>query len=183
MSKKILVILAGGFEEIETVTPIDVLRRAGLNVVIAGLGEKIVRGAHNISIETDVLLKDYHDTPDAVILPGGIPGAKYLGESDLVKAIVEKTLNAHRLVGAICAAPALVLAPAGHLENKKATCYPGFEKNFGGSTQFVTDRVVTDGNIITSRGPGTAIEFAIELVRILVGDAKSQELREGMIAR
>ena len=93
-------------------------------------------------------------------------------------------MNAQKkLIGAICAAPALVLAPSGILEGKKATCYPGFEKNFGGNIQFSVDRVVSDGNVITSRGPGSALEFALELVEKLAGKEKAESLSQGLLAK
>jgi len=182
MSKKVLVILAEGFEEIEAVTPIDVLRRAGVEVQVAGLAAKTVTGAHGIRIEADTVLSDVKNLPDAVILPGGMPGAKHLSESKEVLNLVKKMHQAKKLVGAICAAPALALTQAGVLNGKRATCYPGFEKNFSSSVKFTEERVVVDGNVVTSRGPGSALEFALELSEQLAGKAKAEELQEGILA-
>jgi 4-methyl-5(b-hydroxyethyl)-thiazole monophosphate biosynthesis len=183
MAKKVLVLLAEGFEEIEAVTPIDVLRRAGVDVVVAGVTGRIVSGAHGLKFETDLELRDFHGAPDLVVLPGGMPGAKNLGESREVQELVKRMHREKRWIGAICAAPALALAPAGILEGRKATCYPGFEKEFKKGTTFSQDRVVVDGNVVTSRGPGSALEFSLELARRLVGDAVADELQQGMLAK
>ena len=182
-NKKVLVILADGFEEIEAITPIDVLKRAGLDVILAGLSSKTVSGSHGIKIETDILLNDYKDLPDAIVLPGGLPGAKNLAESPKVAELVKKMNQAKKIVGAICAAPALVLAPIGILNGKKATCYPGFEKNFSSQVDFSRERVIVDGHIITSRGPGSALEFALQLAETLVGREKAESLSEGLLAK
>ena len=183
MNKKVLIILADGFEEIEAVTPIDVLRRAGVEVTVAGVGTKDVTGAHGLTLHGDTLLDQYHGVPDAVILPGGMPGAKNLAGYTDVSDIIQRVHGAGKVVAAICAAPALVLAPLGLLDGRRATCYPGFEKNLSSKTKFVTDRVVRDGNVITSRGPGTALEFALELVSQLVGPGEVKKLTEAMIVK
>ena len=183
MSKKVLVILADGFEEIEAITPVDVLRRAGLEVTLAGLSGRVITGAHGIKFQADMTLDEYKDSPDAIVLPGGMPGAKNLGESKKVTEIVKRMNSQKKIVGAICAAPALALAPAGVLDGKKATCYPGFEQNFPASVSFSNERVVVDGNIITSRGPGSALEFALELVEQLAGKEKAKALTEGLLAK
>lgn len=183
MTKKVLVILADGFEEIEAITPIDVLKRAGLDVILAGVSSKTVSGAHGIQFQADILLEAYTGLPDAVILPGGLPGAKNLAESPKVIELVKKMNEAKKIVGAICAAPALVLAPNGILNGRKATCYPGFEKNFSPQVNFSHDRVIVDGNIITSRGPGSALEFALELVEVLAGKEKAESLSRDLLAK
>lgn len=183
MAKKVLVILAEGFEEIEAVTPVDVLRRAGVDVILAGLPGKTVSGAHGIKFQTDITLEEYHELPDAIILPGGMPGAQNLAESEKVAQLIEKMNAEKRLIGAICAAPALALAPTGILDGKRATCYPGFEKSFSGAITFSEDRVVVDGNVITSRGPGSALEFALELVEKLVSKEKARTLSEGLLVQ
>lgn len=183
MAKKVVVILADGFEEIEAITPIDVLRRASLEVVLAGLSSKTVSGSHGITFQTDILLDDYNELPDAIVLPGGLPGAKHLAASKKVRELIIRMNDQKKLVSAICAAPALALAPTGVLNGKRATCYPGFEKNFSSEINFSNERVVVDGNIVTSRGPGSALEFALELVEQLVGTAKAQELSQGLLAK
>ncbi len=183
MAKKVLVVLADGFEEIEAITPIDVLRRAGLDVVIAGVGKKEIPGAHGIKITADVVLEQFQGLPDAIVLPGGLPGAENLAKSAALEQLIRKMDEAKKMIGAICAAPSLVLAQKGFLEGRKATCYPGFEKNFGGKTTFSPDRVVRDGNLITSRGPGSAFEFALELVEQLVGAQAAEKLSGAMLVQ
>ena len=179
---KALIILADGFEEVETVTPIDVLRRADIEVLVSGLAKKVVTGSHGVVLTTDVLLKDIQDLPDAIIIPGG-PGAEELGRSPQVREWVRKVGSANKIVSAICAAPAAVLAPAGVLEGKKATCFPGYENRLAaGGAVFSPDRVVVDGPIITSRGAGTAMEFSLELVRALAGPEKASEISAQILA-
>jgi 4-methyl-5(b-hydroxyethyl)-thiazole monophosphate biosynthesis len=183
MAKKVLVVLAEGFEEIEAVTVVDVLRRAGHDVKLAGISCGPANGAHGIKIETDISIEKYNEIPDLLILPGGMPGAQNLAESPKVMELIQKTSTAKKLIGAICAAPAVTLVPAGVLNLKKATCFPGFERRFPPSVTFVKDRVVVDGNVVTSRGPGSALEFAIELVRQLGDNQKAETLREGMLVK
>jgi 4-methyl-5(b-hydroxyethyl)-thiazole monophosphate biosynthesis len=180
--KKVLIILAEGFEEIEAITPIDLLRRAGLEVTVAGLSKIEIEGSHRIRVHTDIILEEYNDLPDAIILPGGTLGAKHLGESKTVSEIVKKANSEKKVVAAICAAPALALAPAGVLNGKKATCFPGLEENFSSAVRFSEERVVEDGNIVTSRGAGTAMEFSLKLVERLSGKEKAKELKEKILA-
>lgn len=179
---KALIILADGFEEIEAITPIDTLRRAGMEVIVAGVGSKTVVGAHQISIQTDIQLNDYRESVDIVVLPGGLPGASNLAADSKVNEVIQRQLKENGWIAAICASPALVLEPAGILRGKTATCYPGFEKQFGASVSFSKERVVVDGRVITSRGPGTALEFSLVIVENLVGSQKASELRLGMLA-
>ena len=183
MGTKILVVLADGFEEIEAVSIIDVLRRAGLEVTAAGLDKRDVTGSHGITIKTDTTLEEYKAKPDAVILPGGMPGAENLSKSIILKTLLEDMQKSKKLIGAICAAPAVALAAHGLLDGKKATCYPGYENKFGRQIQFSTDRVVCDGNVVTSRGPGTAIEFALEIVSVLVSKEKAEELFQTLLVK
>ena len=183
MSKKVLVIMAEGFEEIEAITIIDVLRRAGLDVIVAGVSGKTIAGAHGIQVQADIELGKYHETPDAVVLPGGMPGSQNLAESEEVAMILKKVHSQKKVVGAICAAPALALGKHGILEGKKATCYPGFEKHFPASAKFTNQRVVVDGNVVTGSGPGSALEFALELVAQLGDSKKAAELKEGMLVK
>ena len=182
MKKTALIVLADGFEEIEAVTPIDILRRAGVEVMIAGLEKKQVKGSRGVEVSADILLADYKDTPDAVVLPGG-PGAEKLARSVAVRKLILRAQKADKLIAAICAAPALVLAESGVLEGKKATCYPGYEDRFGKGTVFVSDRVVTDGQVITSRGPGSSVEFALEIVRCLAGENIARDVSEKILAK
>ncbi len=183
MKKTVLIVLADGFEEIEAVTPIDVLRRAGLEVIVAGVGKREITGAHNITVETDLMIEQYQGSPDAVVLPGGMPGAENLSQSEALKDLLQKMRKPGKLIGAICASPAVVLAPTGILDGKKATCFPGFDNDLGPKVKFVTDRVVTDGQVVTSRGPGTAMEFSLELVSQLVSAEKAEQLAQKMVVK
>ncbi len=182
MQNRVLVPLAPGFEEIEAVTIIDVLRRADLDVVVARLdGEATaVPGAHGIAVETDTALASLQAADlRAIVLPGGLPGATNLREDERVLGLVRELHASGRLVAAICAAP-IVLGAAGVLEGVRATSYPGFEDGLTGAT-LSEKRVEIDGAVITSRGPGTALEFALTLVGRLVGPEKADELSAAML--
>ena len=172
----IYLFLAEGFEEIEALTPIDVLRRAGLEVKTVAVGEsKTVKGAHGIEVIADITESELEDIiPEAIILPGGMPGTLNLEESPVVIDTLLRTMANGSLVCAICAAPS-ILGICGYLKNKKATCYPGFEQYLDGAT-FTDERVVRDGNIITAKGMGCAAEFALCIVEALVGKEKAEEI-------
>jgi 4-methyl-5(b-hydroxyethyl)-thiazole monophosphate biosynthesis len=172
-----LVLLADGFEEIEAVTIIDVLRRGEVAVTTASLGGKHVRGSHDIAIEADALLErvnvaDY----DALVLPGG-PASKTLREDARAQAAIKQAAAEGKLVAAVCAAPT-ALEAAGVLRGKRATVYPGDALP---SAHFVEERVVEDGNIITSRGPATAMAFALKVVERLSGAAVAKTTAERML--
>lgn len=171
----ILVLLADGFEEIEALTPVDMLRRAGLDVKTVGMNGKIACGSHKIPVICDIEPEEVKKNEvSLVIFPGGMPGSLNLDAHPFTDEIIEAvTANGGRLA-AICAAP-LVLGRRGLLKDKNATCYPGFEKELKGAIP-CSDKVVTDGNITTSRGMGTALEFAKELISLLLGKAKADEL-------
>ncbi len=183
MKKTALVVLAKGFEEIEAVTPIDVLRRADVKVIVAGVGGTEIEGAHGVTFKTDTTIEKYSEIPDVIILPGGMPGASNLSKSEALKKLLNKMKDAKKNIAAICASPAVVLGREGFLENRTATCYPGFEKYLGSDVKFSEDRVVRDGIFTTSRGPGTALEFSLELVKQLIGQAKADELAQAMIVQ
>jgi len=180
MAKTAIVVLAEGFEEIEAVTPADVLHRAGVEVELVGLEAETVTGAHGITVEADRLLGALEEV-DAIILPGGLPGAENLAASGKLASVLHAQADSGKLVAAICASPACVLAAHGLLDDRHATCYPGFEDRFDESTTAETDDVVKDGNILTSRGPGTAFAFALALARELAGAAAADELAKGML--
>ena len=167
---KALVFLATGFEEIETVTIVDVLRRADVDVTLAGLTPNVVEGAHGIKIVPDNSIDDVTvENFDAVVVPGGNPGYKNLRNDPRVINIVKKAFDSNKLVAAICAAPA-VLSDAGVLEGKACTIYPGMENELrkgGGKPK--EEIVVVDDKIITSRGPATALPFALKLAEKLAG--------------
>lgn len=166
--KKVVLFLAEGFEEVEAITPADFLRRSGVDLILAGVTGKSVTGAHGIKIECDVEVSQLTGDLDGVIIPGGMPGASNIAKDEKTLKIIAAALDSGALVGAICAAPAVVLGSNGLIEGKKFTCYPGFETAFSGSV-FSEDRVVIDGNLITSRGPGTAAEFSEALIEYLYG--------------
>lgn len=176
-----VVLLAEGFEEIEAVTPIDVLRRAGVEVITAGVPERRVRGAHGLVVEADVTVAAAPADTDLLVLPGGMPGAENLARSPQVQELIARTHGSGKRVAAICAAPAVALAPTGVLAGRHATCYPGFEQRFSPDVKRSEERVVVDGPLVTSRGPGTALEFSLALVEQLVGAAKAAELRQKML--
>lgn len=177
---KVLIPLAAGFEEIEAITNIDVLKRAGLEVITAGIDAKNIEGDHGIKIEADTEISEI-DADDllAVVLPGGMPGAANLRDSDKLIKIIKKLFEAEKLCAAICAAP-IVLEKAGILEGKNATSYPGFEKELI-SCNYKEDRVVIDENIITGRGPGIAMEFAMTIVEYLLDTEQKIELEKSML--
>ena len=181
MKKKALIILADGFEEVEAITPIDILRRSEIEVITAGLGKEEITGTHNITVKTDVIFEEYDELPDAIVLPGGMPGAENLAISAKVKELISKMDSKGRLIGAICASPALVLAPTGILDGKNATCYPGMDQNFPASVKSSKERVVQDGNIITSMGPATAFDFGLKMAENLVGKQKSDMVGQQML--
>lgn len=178
--KKVVVLLAEGFEEVEAVTPIDFLRRAGCEVTVAGVTGDAVAGAHGIVVRTDARVSECSDGYDAVVVPGGMPGASNVAASSDAISLISRVKTEGGIVAAICAAPAVVLAPNGFLDGKTATCYPGYESGFGDTT-FSEERVVVDGKTITSRGPGTAAEFALRLIHTLVGEEQASELHEGTL--
>ena len=180
--KKIAVLLADGFEEVEAVTPIDFLRRAGIDVVTAGVTGKTVTGAHGVKISADAVVGGLPAGLDGVVLPGGMPGAQNIADSAEAVDLIRKILAAGKLVGAICAAPAVVLGAHGLLQGRRFTCYPGFERDVRGAS-FTPDRVVADGNLITSRGPGTAAEFALALIEKLAGREEAEKIRKGTLQK
>ena len=166
--KRVLVPLAEGFEELEAVTIIDVLRRAGIDVVVASLGESPVAGSHGIRIAADTPLAALAEQEfDMIAMPGGMPGADHLKKDARIAQLIHRLREQGKPVAAICAAP-MVLAAAGVLDGRRATSYPGFLKD-AKQTTVVEDAVVSDGGIITSRGPGTALDFALALVAELRG--------------
>lgn len=176
-----VVLLAPGFEEIEAVTVIDVLRRAGVETSSLGTAGQQVKGAHGIVVRADGLLGEHAaETWDLIVLPGGMPGAVNLRDDAAVLELLARQERRGGALAAICAAP-IVLARAGLLEGRAATCYPGFEDQLGGA-DVRDERVVVDGPMTTSRGPGTAIEFALSLVEQLVGQDQAESLAASMLA-
>ncbi len=178
MSKKALVFLAEGFEEMEAVICIDILRRGGIDVITAAVGDNdIVTGSRRIPVKADILLKDLHLIPDALVFPGGLTGAENLAASGLVKNLAIQCANEKKIIAAICASPAYSLVKFGLLTGRKATCYPDFIGRFGNDVTYVKEDVVLDGNIITSAGVGTAFSFALTIVKELAGEKTANEVQ------
>ncbi len=180
--KKVLMILAEGFEEIEAIGTADILRRAGLELTIAGLNGLNICGSHNISVTSDALLDNLNAaTFDAIVLPGGMPGSNNLKNSEKVLAAVQTIYRQGGIVSAICAAP-IVLAAAGILNDKRITSYPGFENNFT-MAHHTGKMTEIDGNIITGRGPGATYEFAAVVAAALGNGEQVNKALTGMFIR
>ena len=176
----VYVLLAEGFEEVEALTPVDLLRRAGVEVRLVGVTGATVRGARGISVVNDLSMDEVDlAKADMLVLPGGMPGTTNLDEHPGVKRVVEDYVTSGKYVAAICAAPS-ILGGMGLLKGKRAACYPSVEDKLSGA---VISRlpVVQDGNIITSRGMGTAIDFALKLTEILFDREKAEELAASII--
>lgn len=171
----IYVLLADGFEEIEALTPVDMLRRAGLSVRTVSIsGRQNVHGAHGIDVGADIPPEGITEEIDLLIFPGGMPGALNLDAWEKTDELIARTRENGGRLAAICAAP-MVLGKRGLLKGKKATCYPGFEKYLDGA--LVTGgSVVTDGNITTAAGMGVALAFGAELVRLMVGEQEAKDM-------
>lgn len=181
MSVTALVPIADGTEEIEAVTIIDVLRRAGAEVTVASVNDLQVTASRGVKIVADCLIKDCADQSfDIIVLPGGIPGAEHLRDNTILKTLLMRQQEAKKYYGAICAAPAVVLETHGLLKNLKATCHPGYMKAFQSSLA-VESPVVVDGTCITSRGPGTAMAFSLKLVELLLGKEKMKSVAAPMV--
>ena len=182
MSKKVLVPIADGLEELEAVTIIDVLRRAGADVTVASVGSALqVTASRQVKLVADKLIGDcVNETYDLIALPGGMPGAEHLRDCKSLIDILRRQKQAGRLVGAICATPAVALVPHGLLDDRRATCYPGLEDKL---PHPVKDRVAVDGNVVTSQGPGTAIAFALELVRQLFDEERRKATSGPMLVQ
>jgi 4-methyl-5(b-hydroxyethyl)-thiazole monophosphate biosynthesis len=177
----VIVPLAQGCEELEAVTVIDLLRRAGISVVTAGLDDQPVRASRGTVLLPDMTLDEAltHDY-DMAVLPGGLPGADHLNEDPRVAQLLRKLADSEKFTAAICAAPK-VLATAGLLKGRRATAFPGvLEALQLADTTLEQAPVVTDGRIITSRGPGTAMDFALELIERLVGRDKREEVEAAL---
>jgi 4-methyl-5(b-hydroxyethyl)-thiazole monophosphate biosynthesis len=187
MSKKAIILLADGFEDVEAVTPIDYLRRAGIEVTTASITQSLTVTSRwgGIKITADTLLSQIArqgNDWDAVILPGGMPGASSLAASEETSALLKEMSAKGKLICAICAAPAVVLAPLGLLAGKKFTCYPGMEEKAATANgAWLEDRVVTDGNVITSRAAGTAGEFAAAIIEKLLDKETAKKIADAVL--
>ena len=181
MSKKVLVAIADGTEELEAVTIIDVLRRAEADVTVASVGDIQITASRGVKLVADVVISDcVGSVYDLIVLPGGMPGAEHLRDSSQFIEMLKEQAASGRLYAAICASPAVVLKPHGLLENKKATCYPSLLSELDNAEQA---KVVIDGNLITSQGPATALEFSLKLVELLFDKQKSREVANAMLVK
>ena len=178
----VAVFLADGFEEVEALAPVDILRRAGVEVCTVGVGKKTITGSHGVPVVCDLLDADLElDHIEMMVLPGGMPGAANLEACPVVQGLMEHCAAYGKWIGAICAAP-FVLGHAGLLRGKNATCYPGYEKELKGA-KCSGALVERDGRIITGKGPGAALEFGFALAEALRGAATAAKLREAMQCR
>ena len=175
--------LADGFEETEALAPVDILRRAGIPVATVGVGSDMIRGSHNIYVKADMTVDDFEINEDisGVILPGGMPGVRNLDACDEVREAVSYCVSRDLFVCAICAAPS-ILGRMDVLTDKRATCFPGFEDELLGA-DVRTDKVVTDGRIITAKGAGCALEFGFEIVAQADSRLKAEQVAASMQCR
>ena len=181
--KKVFIHFANGFEEIEAITPVDVLRRAGCDVVTVSVtGKKDVHGAHGVTFMADKLFEEMnYEQAHMIVLPGGQPGSDNLNKHEGLKKQIRIFHEQGKMVAAICAAP-LVLGSTGILKGRKATCYPGVESQLTGAT-CTGNAVEVDGNIITGKGPGVALKFSLRLAEELTGKEKADAVKQAMIVK
>ena len=175
---KVYAMIADGTEEVECLAVVDLLRRAGIDTSLVSVDGKQIVGSHKIKIQADSTASETDlSGADLIFLPGGMPGAEHLAGCAQLMSAIDKQIKSGKRVAAICAAPAVVLGANGYLRGKKATCYPGFEAGCIGASMDMTARVVTDGNITTSRGLGCAVDLGLELIRLLKGNDVAQKIK------
>ncbi|MDR1373664.1 MAG: DJ-1/PfpI family protein [Treponema sp.] len=188
MQKKALLLLADGFEEVEALTPADYLRRAGIEVTLVSVSPNpAVKGAHGIQVMSDVTFTELAGLGqggvrswDGILLPGGMPGAANIAASVSACTLIREMAAAKKVVAAICAAPAVVLAPLGLLEGRRFTCFPGMEDKVRGG-RWSEDRVVVDGGLITSRAAGTAGEWAAAIIAKFLNEGEAKKLAQQVL--
>lgn len=179
MTKKVLVPIADGTEEIEASTMIDILRRAGAEVTVASVAGMQITASRGMTIVADCLIGDCAQQEfDLIALPGGMPGAEHLRDSAVLVELLKRQKASGKLYAAICATPAVALTPHGLLEGRRATCYPAMQAQLPDACD---ERVVVDGHCVTSQGPATAMEFAVTLVRALFDDAAAKAVAEALL--
>lgn len=181
MSKKVVVVLAQGFEEIEAVTVIDLLRRSDIEVTIAGINSLTIKGSHGIEIIAQKKFEELTEDFDACVLPGGMPGSVNLANCDKLKGFIIDLYQKNKVIAAICAAPALVLAPLGILNGKEATCYAGMQEELNTQIIYKEESVVIAGNIITSRCPATAIAFSLAIIEKLLDKDQVLTIKKALL--
>lgn len=181
MEKKVCVFLADGFEEVEGLTVVDILRRAEIKVeTVSVTGDREIHGAHKINVQADTLFEEANfENTEMLVLPGGMPGTIHLQEHKGLEALLRKFYGNKKYVAAICAAPT-IFGKLEFLEGRKATCYPAMEEGLIGAN-VTRDKVSVDEHVVTSRGMGTAIPFALCLVELLIGKEKAEEIRTSII--
>ena len=188
--KGVYVFLAEGFEEIEALATVDILRRGGVEATTVSINhDRTVRGAHGIPVIADWNRDEFDgkvilgsSPEDAMIFPGGLPGASNLAEDEFLMALMQKHFSEGGTVAAICAAPGLVASQLPDIEGRKFTCYDGFEENMRAQgAEYTGERAVCDGNLITGRGPGRAVEFALTVLAKLKGEEVSEKVRAGLL--
>lgn len=178
--KKVYVFLAEGFEEMEAVTPVDLLRRVNVDAKFVSItGDKAVTGAHGVTYQADLLFEEIEDDADMLVLPGGMPGTMNLMAHEGLAELLVKQYNDRKWVAAICAAP-MVLGALGIVMGRFATIYPGMEEYLVG-TDLSAEEVCVSGNVITSRAPGTAVPFALKLVEVLVSESYAEHLKKEIV--
>lgn len=177
----IYVFLAQGFEEVEALTPVDLLRRCGKNVVTVGVNDNIIVGSHNIPVVTDTITQEVvlSDEVEMIILPGGMPGTVNLENNPVVQQAIDFCVKNNKFIGAICAAPS-ILGHKGLLNGKKAVCFEGFEDQLTGADVQNT-AVAVDGNIVTARGAGVAVQFGLKLAEVLISKERSDVLKASIL--
>ncbi|GAX61980.1 intracellular protease/amidase [Candidatus Scalindua japonica] len=181
MAKNVLVPIADGSEDIETASIVDVLSRAGATVTVASVCALQITASNGLKLIADQLISEcVNNSYDLIVLPGGMPGAEHLRDSKELVKMLKRQQEEGKLYAAICASPFVVLHHHGLLADRKATAYPGFAEQLENSDS-IDSRVVVDKNCITSRGPGTAVEFALKLVEELYGEQKAKEIAEAML--
>ncbi len=177
---KVYIFIADGYEEIEGLTVVDLLRRANIEILMVSItGDLFVTGSHQITSKTDLLFEnsDFSDG-DMLVLPGGMPGTKNLKEHAGLDTLLKRFHSEGKKLSAICAAPS-VLGSKGLLKDKRAICYPGYEKELIGA-KVVNEAVVIDGNVITSKGMGTAIDFSLAIIECLIGEAEARKIAKAI---
>lgn len=180
--KKALFLLADGFEDVEAITPMDALSRAGVQVIRCGVTGKTVTASHGLKVVADITIDEVEGDYDLIYLPGGMPGSTNLRASEKVCQLVRKQNAEKRLIASICAAPAVVLGPCGVLDGREATCYPGSEEFYPGF-EFFSDGVVISENIITAKAAGWAWEMGFAIISYLFDEEKSAEVMNSVYYR
>jgi len=181
MNKRVFLLLAPGFEEVEAVTPLDLLRRAGLEVTSLGLGSRNITGSHKIEVKADLCLGEEEGLADAIVVPGG-KGSEFIAANEEACKLILEHEKAGKLLAAICAAPAAVLAPLGLLKDHRYTCFPGWETSVR-EGEFVGGPCVVDGLLITAKGVGAAADFSEAIIAKLLGAEKAKEIHHQTVQK